>query len=199
MSKIEPITGKSCIRKSWQRLFKSNDPFSVPFRPEIEACIIFPFTEGCALTLAQYEAIITAARTLGDQGFILSEVEWKGDFFERGKHWWCEFPRHEDYLIQAPILENALYSLHSRWGVLISHEWHAMVGGSETFMMNVDKMYPEWRAAIIDLIESWEKVTPGHWVTNMFIELLDYWKRYPGDEWSAQVTEKFNYKLRRNP
>ena len=195
MSRIETISDKSSIQKTWEHIFKSNDPFSIPFQPDIEAYLLLPFTPGCSLTSAQYRAVTGAARTVGDQGFVLSEIE-SDDFFNRLEHWWCEFPTYEDYLTLGTMIENAMYSINSHWGIMFSHEWHAVVGGSESFIRNVDKIYPEWRTCVIEYIDGWKwEVVQGVWVVDMFIELIDYWKKYPGDEWSAEVAEKFNSKL----
>ena len=173
MAKIEPIQDTSGIRRSWEKIFKSNDPFCIPFQPKVNAYQIFFPTVGVQLTESQYEAVTMAARLSGDHGFVISEVEVEGDFFKQGKHWWCEFPKYEDYLELPLYVENALYSIHSHWGVLISHENHAVVGGSEPFIAIVLKMYPNCQSDIIQLINYWMELLGYQercpkWITNMF-------------------------------
>ena len=197
MSKIEPIEDVDRIREIYQRLFKSQDAFEIPFQPETAGCIVFYPTTCGYLTRGQYEVVTTAAKISGDKGFVLSEIF--GDFMQQRKHWWCEFPAYEDYVRLGEIvgIDNALYSINARWGVAVASEDHALVGGPKNFIRNVDKMYPEWRTSMIEVIDGWKgELAQGMWAIDMFIELVDYWwKKYPGDEWSAEVAEKFNSKL----
>ena len=198
MSRIVAIHDKSNIRKAWDRTFKSNDPFSIPFQPEIEACLFFPCTGATCLAPAQYRAVTEAARALGERGFVLSEIE-TPDFFNHLNHWWCEFPTYEDYrsLLLSSMIESGMYSMDLSWGTIVSHEEHALVGGSKDFISHVDQIYPAWRNEVTELIDNWEKevvIERRPWGVDLFIELLDYWKRYPGDGWAETLAAKLNHK-----
>lgn len=169
MSRIETINDKSNIQKIWERIFKSTYPYSIPFQPKIEACLFFPFTNGACLTSTQYRAVIKTAQSLGEVNFLLSETEIR-DFWDWEGHWRCQFPTH--------------------------HEWHALVGGSIDFIRNVDKLYPAWRSEVIEYIDVWEdQMERGMWRGALLLELLEYWKRYPADQWVETVADKLGRKL----
>ena len=78
MEKIEPIEDvdrRQEIRQIYKRLIKSINPLEVLFQPEIEGCIMFyPFVDGARLEKDQYEAVTAAAKLLGDEGFVLSQL-----------------------------------------------------------------------------------------------------------------------------
>ena len=198
MSRIETINDKSNIQKIWERIFKSTDPYSIPFQPKIEACLFFPFTNGARLTPTQYQAVIKTVQSLGEVDFLLSETEIK-DFWNGEGHWRCQSPTHHEYwdlLGNRGGLENAMYSSDSHWGVIAAHEWHVLVGGSIDFVRNVDKLYPAWRSKVIEYIDQWEdQMKRGMWRGALLLKLLEYWKRYPADEWVAAVTEKLHGKV----
>ena len=89
-----------------------------------------------------------------------------------------------------------MYSSDSHWGVIAAHEWHVLVGGSINFIRNVDKLYPAWRSEVIECIDQWEdQMKRGMWRGVLLLKLLEYWKRYPADEWVEEVTEKLNRQL----
>ncbi len=197
MSKIVAIHDKSNIKKAWDRTFKSDNPFSIPFQPEIEACLFFPFTRGSCLAPVQYRAVTEAARALGERGFVLEETE-TYDSCKQAQEWWCEFPTYKDYRsLLSNMLENAMYSMDLSWGAIVLHDWHALVGGSKDFISHVDQIYPTWRNEVIELIDRRERTIKetGMWVFDLLIELLEYWKKYPGDEWVETVAAKLNHKL----
>ena len=194
MPNIVAFDDKSEIWKAWGRTFKASDPFIIPFQPQIEACLYFPFTDGTCLAPVQYRAVTEAARALGERGFFLSETE-SDDFIDRLNHWWCEFPTYEQYVSQCG-LETSLYSMELSWGAIASHEWHALVGGPQDFIRHVDQIFPAWRDDVIQQIDEWEgPMERRMWCPKLLIDMLEYWKKYPGDEWVETVTAKLDRKL----
>jgi hypothetical protein len=161
---ITPIVDVEPLRRGWRGIFASTDPFDVPFRSDVSACMIFYPTEGYHLTEAQYAAVTGAARQAGETRFVLSVVEYAGDFLQKGDHWACAYPEYQAYASLPLGLENALYSERSRWGVLVSHEGHAMVGGSDDFIRRVRELYPDWQADVARLREDWRENPNGAWV-----------------------------------
>ena len=68
--------------------------------------------------------------------------------------------------------------------------------GNIDFISHVDKMYPAWRNEVVGLIDIWgEQMVKGVPIVNLMFELVEYWKRYPRDEWVAAVTEKLHRKV----
>ena len=95
-----------------------------------------------------------------------------------------------------------MYSMDLSWAAIVSHEEHALVGGSKDFISHVDQIYPAWRNEVTELIDDWEKevaIERSPWGVDLFIELLEYWKRYPADGWAETLTAKLNHKRAGGP
>ncbi len=89
-----------------------------------------------------------------------------------------------------------MYSINAHWGVYTCHEWWQLVGGNIAFIRHVDKMYPAWRNGVIALVNEWEgQIKRGTPIGDVLIYLLDYWKKWPGDEWVDTLTAKLDQKL----
>lgn len=231
MSKIFPIENvhlKNEFREIGLRVFRSQDPFDLIFKPKIEACLIFhPLeddpSDGDYLTKEQYEAIIAAAKHVGDTGFVLCNAtnrlvddpkyrwgltsapgepgKWiKVEAQELAEYWWCEFPNYEDYraINMVGVLDTAVYSIDAGWGLLTAHECHTLVGGNVDFISHVDKMYPAWRDNVMTVLTEWEgKMVQGEiFIADLLVELVHEWKKWPGDEWAETFTEELDFKLR---
>ena len=199
MSKTARVDDKAEMRKAWEGIFASDIYFHYPFQPQIECCLLYPYTDGGRLSEDQYRAVTEAARAGGARGFYYSETELSNSF-DRPDHWWCEFPTYEEYHgLNMHMLETATYAKDSSWGVGVSHEWHAVVGGSEDFIRRVDEGWREWRKDVIKLIDDWEKDAKdrGAGVINVTVHMLEYWKKYPGDEWVATVTANIERQIQR--
>ena len=164
MSLITRETDRGLLRRTWASVFASTDPFTVPFTETIEAYVVFHPTDGYHLTRSQYEVLLAAARDVGDGHFFVSVVEYEPDFISEQDHWRCSFPSYDDYLRLPLVLENAIYSAQSQWGVLVSHEDHALVGGSREFMRHIHDSYPDWREDISRLRSTWVSQRNAEWV-----------------------------------
>jgi len=154
------------IRAAWRRVFSANDAFSWPFRETIEVGRVFYPSDGCHLTRGQYSALVDAIQCAGETGFLLSVVESEGlSFLDRDwGHWSCDLPSYGEYSALNLTLENALYSKDGHWGVLISHEMHALVGGTETFMTALDDRYRGWGDDLRMLREAWSDNPNSDWL-----------------------------------
>jgi hypothetical protein len=165
---IAPVAEHSGLGALFHRVFANTDPFGYPFTSAVDAVLVFYPIEGYWLTRPQYDSVVNAARALGDSTFYLSLVEHSGDWVARGEHWLCKFPRYEEYRgIESLVLENALYSSSGRWGVLISHESHALVGGSREFVHHVMTGYPTWQQDWGQLVQAWAANPNGGWVNQL--------------------------------
>lgn len=137
--KIEPI-----LRK----VFVNNDPFDTPFSPNIiSKMILYP----CEIDLdhSLLNAIIKAASREGDSGCYLSQLWQFGDNY----YYHCYIPLPElinfytqplegERSIKAQLRiqmnpEYVLFSEHGTWGLMVSHEYHGLLGGSIKFMKTI--------------------------------------------------------------
>jgi len=171
MSTVRVFTDGDAIRRAWDAVFKSKDPFSYPFAPGVEASMVFYPTYGYCLEPPQYDAVVAAARAMGDEAFLLSIVECQEDWvargIERGEHRLCGFPSHQEYQSIGLPLESSMYSPKGKWGVLFSHEDHALVGGSGQFIAAVKARYPRWGDDLANLVAIWENHRNGSWVAEV--------------------------------
>ena len=175
MSKIIPVTDFERLKQTWNNLFKSNDPFAWPFQEKIRDYLLFYPTDGFALTKKQYNATLTAANKIGDHKFYFSVVECEigfhgnQEFWGEDIPWLCENPDFKEYLSISNIpLECGLFSWNGKWGILISHEDHALIGGKREFIDILKKEYPDWRKDRKELFHYWknnpEEVGNADWI-----------------------------------
>lgn len=164
MRRIKSIDELNQLHLTFNKVFKTKDPFSEVFTNLIKHRIVLCPTDGYYLDQLQFNALMNAAKLVGDDTFYLSEIE--GNSFEKSVnnesqytfgHWeaTCE-TQYEEYLGAPVVLENAMYSRHARWGVIISHEFHAVVGGDEEFIGKFKEVYPTWRDGLKNFIGQWE-------------------------------------------
>lgn len=161
------IKDKANLKQQWDNIFRSPDPFGIPFRESLTNYLIFYPTEGYYLTESQYSAIIGTARQFGNKGFWVSESEWDRGDFSTGEHWWCEFPAYNNYIRLPLALESAMYARYPSWGLIISHEDHAIVGGTRQFIKNLKLRYPIWQSDLSNLREFWSKYSDGNWLNEV--------------------------------
>jgi hypothetical protein len=144
-----------------RRIFDSDDPFRPQINSSLEGrALLFPVSY--CLTEAQLKALGQAASTTtGDNGFFYTPTEGETVSLQvrrpdgRGsamldpaimnlaRQWWIPFDDWESYADTGPHTDNALFSAAGAWGVLVSHEDHAVVAGSAAF---VDALLQSWPA-----------------------------------------------------
>lgn len=159
----------SIIRLPWSSLFVSNDAFSWPFQRQFQRGRLFFPTYGMTLTAVQFECLAEAAKEIGDESFFISLVEAEGfDFLEdNSRHWKCVTPIFDDYDQLNLNLENTIYSTQGKWGVLISHESHALVSGTEEFLHALDGAYQNWEVDWNALNLHWKGNVNSGWIVNL--------------------------------
>jgi len=156
------------------RIFKNSDPFGNPFQDSIKEKLLLHL-RGYYLNKRQYEALMKTIKTLGETSFYVSTIEGTNlsdnydtenpDFYH---HW--EFSTetpYEEYDRIILILDNALYSSSGKWGVMVSHEDHAVIGGTDEFMSLFKNFYPYWDYDLKKVLQMWDlykkDTKPGTW------------------------------------
>lgn len=132
------------LERYWRQIFASNNPFDDPFGSGIEARLLMYPTAGYHLKRTQYEAITDTMREVEDDMFLLSTVEFTGDFLRQGEHWNCWLPKYEWYRKLSLTCENCLYSTKGFFGVIVSRKSHALVGGKREWINILKRHYPQW-------------------------------------------------------
>jgi len=150
------------MKQCFDIVFKSNNPFEEPFQDQLQERILL-YTQGFYLTKRQFEALMNTLKTLGETTFYISNVTsddfsrifvpdiYSNDHFKLS----CDIS-YEDYRNHLIFLDNALYSSSGKWGVIISHEDHSIIGGTGEFMALFKKFYPYSDYDLKKFIEMWK-------------------------------------------
>lgn len=111
------------------RIFASLDPYGEPFTAAAkERAVLFPISY--ELEAHQLAVLRRAARSVGDETFFVESLV-AGD---EGAHWEVPVRDKRPYKRMDVVAETAIFSPSGRWGLLISDEDHAVIGGSHEFM-----------------------------------------------------------------
>lgn len=154
------ISGKEAF-KAFKKVFKNADPFNAPFNENIvRKHILMP--EDYHLTTTELYALKKAAAAVGEKKafYSLTEGSKPEDFIpEETGHWEVDLGLNTDFSSelwsQVPPVETAIYSKKGTWGVIISHEWHAVLGGSEEFIREFGK-YLNFEQELEKFLKTWQ-------------------------------------------
>jgi len=141
------------------RVFATENPFDPPFALAIQARIIL-FPVHYAMDRLLSRAIKKASSLLNENSFYLSALERpKAEEQDRPYHWLIPFTHLEEYreLGYPFVLENAIYSTSGTWGVMFSHERHAVLGGPPEFVQVVTQELPKLTDQVETFIETWKR------------------------------------------
>ena len=145
------------MRLTYWELFNSNDPFAEVFTDKLSNRMILCPTDGYFLTEEQYMALLKTMKSLDEVSFFISEVEGESDFFNSPSHWRiCVETSYEEYCQLPVCLENAIYSESGLWGLIISHEEHALFGGNQNAIRLFKDNLPNWEHGIAQFTRKWE-------------------------------------------
>lgn len=136
MSTTLDARNKADAVQAWHQVFCSVDPFGWPFCPAItDGGILFP-TDGCHLSREQFDVLARVVVRSGETHCYLAVVEGsEGSGVTLGDEVFVvDFADYDGYARLHLTLENAIYSMNGTWGLLISHEMHAVFGGSADFV-----------------------------------------------------------------
>src|SRR5437867_9970612 len=146
-------------KPAFDQVFGSGNPFECVFTPTIEArMIVFPVHYMMESAVAR--AITNASDYLNEPGFYLSVIERpKADEQDRPYHWEILFSQLQEYrtLGYPFVLENAIYSKYGTWGLMFSHEQHALLGGPADFVQEITKAVPGSGKHVEKFVEAWRK------------------------------------------
>ena len=151
-----------------RQVFVNEDAFDQPFSPNVDVRkIVYPCCQNIEPPLIN--ALIDTASRLGDTGCYIFDL-WSGENDTR--HYYISFSEFytaylgiknsdevkPDELSKCQInmslgLENILYSPNGKWGIMISHERHGMLGGSTEFIEGISQVIPNLDTQVYDFIE----------------------------------------------
>jgi hypothetical protein len=162
-----------------QAVFVDTDPAEATLERGIErAAVVYPASP---LSLDQLDAIRHAAASVGDQAAYLTMLEYRTSHqgYQDGlmitdrsllsltENWLLPLSQLEHYEsvdgVQA-VLDHALHSAQGHWGMLMSHEGHAVVAGTAAFVEPLLDSFPvEGRLEARSSVGRWLEDTRGLW------------------------------------
>lgn len=147
-------------RAAFHAVFRSADAFDEPFQPTTEKrAILYPVAYH--LDQAEYASLAAASSAVGESEAFFSAIEgYRDGDFDEHDHWRVglhSYPyeqlRHSGWF---PLMESAIYSTTGSWGLLISHEQHAMVGGTAAFMDSLLVAMPGLEIQVTEFLVTWK-------------------------------------------
>lgn len=158
LSKAEFITE---AEPSLRQVFVNDDAFDQPFSPNVVARRIIYL---CSVYIRSplIDAIVAATSNLGDTGCYIYDL-----WVREEQHCYIPFSEFSavyfgieicDKSIKRKLglslsIENILYSPRGKWGVIISHEHHGMLGGSAQFIEDIRQAIPDLERQVYNFIE----------------------------------------------
>lgn len=184
---IKPVTDLNALKKAFSNIFTSANPFEAAATSELSARVVLYPTNLYYLDEEQFRALMAAITILDEAKFYISFTELKDAPFTAGgpkgeiANWECEKLTYEEYLSIDLFMENAIYSASGTWGILLSHELHALFVSSDGFWNNFSKNYRNWKRDIQDFVKLWErwKVNRGvdiSWLPTLLNHLTVIWR-----------------------
>lgn len=137
-------------REALEMVFESLDPFDKPFKAGAsQRAILYP-AEGYELGAEAWSALSAATRAVGESSAYYATVEgqearelesvWAVRLSAQARTW---FEASATDGTRNPIAESAIWSTQGTWGLLISHEQHVVVGGTDEFMARLVANVPD--------------------------------------------------------
>ena len=155
--RTQPLAWSGTTRTSFARVFAGTDPSRDVFTSSIPSRrLLYPLAY--LLDEAEFLAVSLASKALGEESMLLSVVEeFDGNDGEKARHWelghsfadYCHLP-------EVGVLENAIYSPQGSWGLMISSEQHALLGGNAEFVETVIRQHTKWRESEAQFRVDWE-------------------------------------------
>jgi hypothetical protein len=159
---IKPLTDISNLRETFYKVFNSLSPFDPAGRDEFPVRAVLYPTSVYYLEVEQFQALMHALGECGEREFYISMVEWEPESrvwdTKENSHWLCLNPAFEEYEKISLYIENAMYSVSGLWGILQSHEEHALLVCHDELWESFQKHYPNWRQDYVEFIEYWKEV-----------------------------------------
>lgn len=157
MERLAPERWESEYGNAFRAVFQSTDPFGAPFTERMTSrCLLYPVPY--LLEPEQFDAVVAAARVTGDYRLCISVTEeFDGLSGARAEHYLLDYWEGAEYqrLSAVGVLENAVYSPRGQWGLMMSHEQHAVAGGPRAFLDTLASRFPSFEPSLEEFLQSW--------------------------------------------
>jgi hypothetical protein len=145
-----------------RKLLVSFDAFDDPFQADVQSRLLLFPTDGFLLTPKQFGALGGAATQFGDstgycaitEGLEASDDQVALDYYEFNLHDYAGYRKLRDS--GCVLQENALLSDGGSWIILVSQEFHALLGCPPDFLLEFKRLYPEADAEFDRFVDAWK-------------------------------------------
>lgn len=193
MKEIHEKKEISNLREYINKTFKTVDPFGQSgkiYQESLTDKLILCPIYGYQLDESQYDALIKTCRRMGIDKICFSEVEgydsinlteselvgkYLNHYYEIDLVAQAQNSFYNEYLKMELILENAIYTENGSFGVLISHEEHAVLGATKEFVDMFKLLYPQWSECRRNFEDMWNNYSKtNNTVKNWYGNLVKY-------------------------
>jgi len=180
-----------------RQIFIHDDPFGDPFSTNITERVILYRCE-TYLETPLLDALIAGASILGDTGCYLTQT-WRNNNevghcyipLSELRSGFDSFDEHIEVLLGTQLgSEYVLYSPQGKWGFMLSHEHHGMLGGTSEFMACVRQLVPDLDKQVYDFLDTlgyYKFMMPNHVTLNWLPGLLSH---VYGEETAKKMLEE---------
>jgi len=154
---IKQADKPSLLSQIFHYVFRSYNPFTSAGQLNMPVRIVLYPTYGYYLNSEQFQALTSTLNDCGEQEFFISEVEAEPDPFVTSYHWVCKSPSFSEYMNLSLSTENALYSANGLWGILVSHEDHALLVCQPNFARFFQAHYSHWKQDLEKFVQNWQQ------------------------------------------
>ena len=163
---LERIYNKHKIElmmNSFYSIFDNTNPFKPIINRNYKMIVFYP-TKGYFISEKQFKSLINTLQLIGEKTFYISEIENGKESFNLNndvekysfKHFIVDVELDiNEYFNSQIILENAIYSTKGTWGIIISHEEHAILAADKNFMSIFKNEYTCYKNDIENFKETW--------------------------------------------
>lgn len=151
------------IETPFNQIFRNNNPFGKTFNECIQQKIVVCPTFGFYLKKKQFLALMKTIKQQGESSFYMILTEWnystpqnnQTSYFDPGPwEFSCDLS-YEEYSNIKLVFENALFSKEGKWGIIVSHEDHAVLGSSSEFMELFKSFYTDAKKDLEYFVKMW--------------------------------------------
>lgn len=162
-----------------RQVFASLDPFGTPFSEHVtERAVLYPIDATLENEEDYLGALGSAADAVEDPDIFVTSTELTYPS-GRGYETWFVPKLLRDSLrtLPLPALETAYYGSRGTWGLLVSHEFHAVVGGSKDFVDGFFSQLTRTEAQMQhDLVQEWQRNrvrfgSDTEWLETLFVHV----------------------------
>ena len=138
--------------KAYKAVFASENPYDEPFQPNIHPrLLLYGFRYG--LQEPWLGPVTAAIRSLGEEGFYLTLLRRTG---KEPWHWYVPLSEAALYVSEIFPVENSIYSVNGKWGIICSEEDHALVGGANILIDRINAAVPDVEDRLNWFLDAWK-------------------------------------------